>query len=79
MPTENYAYNGTVWTDHTIGGYSCGNCGTWVVHGRTHACSQPSTYFIAPTTFTTIDSQRLAELMEAERKLSEIRRILSAE
>ena len=61
---------------YTTGGYACGSCGAWVTHGTYHACHQPSTYVFVPTTFTTIDSNRLAELMEAERKLKEIKRML---
>ena len=61
---------------YTTGGYTCSVCGTWVQHGNYHACPQPSTYVFVPTTYTTIDSNRLAELMESERKLEEIKRIL---
>ena len=69
---------GTVLTDYSTGnGYACGSCGQWVTHGGGHACYQQGiNYCFVPTTFTTIDSQRLAELIEAEKKLQEIRRIL---
>ena len=69
-------HTGTAPTDYTTGGYACGSCGTWITYGMMHACYQPNNYLFVPTTFTTIDSQRLAELMEAERKLAEIQRIL---
>ncbi len=55
------------------GGYACGSCGWWVTRGSYHACYSPT--IVCPT-FTTIDSVRLAELMEAERKLKEIKQIL---
>lgn len=62
---------------YTTGGYLC-TCGIWVGHDQTHVCGrfiQPYVLY-EPMTYTTIESGRLTELMEAERKLNEIRRIL---
>ena len=60
----------------TTGGYACGYCGQWTNHGATHMCQNAlGPYYYQPT-YTTIESGRLTELMEAERKLSEIKRII---
>lgn len=74
---EVVSQSGTLQIEHTTGGYTCSNCGVWVSWGVYHTCPQPSTSVFFPITYTTIDSQRLAELMEAERKLKEIRKILN--
>jgi hypothetical protein len=57
----------------TAGGYLC-SCGMWTSYGQTHVCYNAiGSYY---PSYLSIESGRLSELMEAERKLAEIRRIL---
>ena len=53
-------------------GYFCASCSQWVPYGFTHNCFGS---YQMPT-YSYIDNNRLAELMEDERKLKEIKDIL---